>query len=185
MALFIAPLSGQTVVASSYYRACQSGIGCYKMEAIRQMITPQMRRDAIAWSNDPRLRELVAMAGALDALMFDGVRLVKERGLLVDTDAIDEFAVCRTVFFFKVNPQQARAWLLASRLIQMEKTRDEVNALALMEVEMSDTAADLALRLRTYFGDKNAMALMPHFAWQWANFPRTAALADGRQGNGV
>ena len=176
------PVQPQNAPTAEYYDSSPVGIGCYKTEAIRQLVTPLMEEQAAAWSADPRVRELVTLSRAVDNLVFDGMRLVRIRGVLVDNGPIDDFTVYRTVFYFNVTPAEARAWLLASRLMQMSHFKDNGAALMVMEQDLSDTAVDLALRLKTYFGDNAVFILMPHFAeeWGWAPIGKGQSAFVGR-----
>ncbi len=150
--------------AAQYYRVYPTGLSIYKVEAARALITPAMAAEARPYSRDPRVQELICLARALDALAYDGFRLVRMRGALLTDGAIDDSAIGRTVYYFNVNNSEARSWLYASRLLQLSKFKDDGVALLALELELCETASDLFLRLRTYFGDEGALYFMPHFA---------------------
>jgi len=164
------PVPASTVVAggtpsSGYYRVYPSGLSVYKIEAMRALVSPAMRDEAAHYSLDLRVQELICLARALDALTYDGFRLVRIRGALVCDGQIDASAVERTTYYFNVTPAEAYAWLLASRLMQMSHFKDDGVALMAVEGELYDTASDLAARLRTYFGDAGVAYFMPRFTY--------------------
>jgi len=152
------PLAAQ----AEYFRPLEGGYSRYKLEAIRQLITPDMRIQAAILTKEPRLQEVVEMSMALDRFVFDGMRLVRTRGILLSEGAIDEISIGRTMSYYGVDRDEAHAWLLASRALAMTGFVPG-RSLSVMEVDMSATAADLRLRLETYFPRQIVNELMPHF----------------------
>lgn len=155
------------VPTREYYYPTRGPGACYKTEAIRQMATPWMNAQASSWSADPRVQEIVVMARGVDILVFDGLRLVRTRGVLEDRGPIDDLAVQRISIYFNVNMSEARAWLIASRLMQIGHYGEHFAFEAQLEQELTNAAGDIALRVETYFGDAGVAALMPRFAVAW------------------
>lgn len=159
-AVCLVPLLAQ----AEYYRPFEGGYARYKLEAVRQLVTPQMHATAEALSTDRNVQEVVEMALALDGFVYDGMRLVRTRGLLVTTGEVSEDAIGRTVIYYGVTREEAKAWLLASRAMQVTgyKTGE---SLPVLEFDMVATADDLQRRLETYFPEEVVWKLMPNFIW--------------------
>ena len=150
-----------------YFVQMPSGFSIYKIEAMHQLVTPVTAKEAQAWSRDERVQELIGLAEGVDRLLYDGFRLVRFRGALVTNDAIDAYAIDRAVYYFNVTSSEAKAWLLASRLMQMSKFKDDGAALVAIEQELLNTAGDIYYRLQTYVGQKAALSYMPRMAYGW------------------
>jgi hypothetical protein len=165
--LLLMVFAGSLMAQSSalYYRPFSSGQARYKLEAIRLTATPAMEQRAVSYSYDPRVQELIIMAQALDSFIFDGLRLVRQRGVLQTPGPIDQAAIDRATVFFNITPTEARAWLLASRAMQLSGYEEEGIALILAERDMIATAQDLLQRLQTYFSAETAIAFMPRLGW--------------------
>jgi hypothetical protein len=163
--------SASALFAVEYYYAMPSGMSRYKLEAARQLVGPQIRANAAVYTSDERISELIATAYGLDSLLYDGVRLVRFRGALVTNDALDDYAIARAVHFFNVTPREAKAWLLASRLLQFQDFKDEGVGVTMLEQEICESANDIYWRLATYFGEEKAIAFLPHFRSRYANTP--------------
>jgi hypothetical protein len=153
------------VAQAEYYRPLSGGYSRYKLEAVRQLVTPMMRIEAEILTTDPNLQEQAEMALALDRFVFDGLRLVRERGMLVTSGPIDDSAYGRAMIYFGVNLEEAQAWLMASRALQMSGFVPGVS-LPVLETDMLGTAGDLRMRLETYFPPEVVHSLMPRFAWR-------------------
>jgi hypothetical protein len=153
------------VAQAEYYRPLSGGYSRYKLEAVRQLVTPLMRIHAEILTTDPDLQEQAEMALALDRFVFDGLRLVRERGMLVTSGPIDDSAYGRAMIYFGVSLEEAQAWLLASRALQMTGFVPGVS-LPVLETDMLGTAGDLRMRLETYFSPEIVRALMPRFGWR-------------------
>jgi len=149
---------------SLYYRPLPSGYARYKFEGIRMLVNPQMNAVAARFTADERVAELITTALALDSFIYDGLRLVRLRGLLMHEGAIDEDAVGRAILYFNVNRQEALAWLVTSRLLALTGFQEGVSV-EILESEMIATAEDLHWRLQTYFSTEEVNAFMPHLAW--------------------
>lgn len=160
-------LWAQQVPQAQYFRPFASGASEYKIAALKTLASPHVSLNAAQWTSDERVQELAALAQANDILLYDGLRLVRYRGALVTEGPIDEKAVARAVLSFNVEPQEAQAWLLASRLLQMTGYKDDGAALSALENDLIATGADLYLRLATYVGPQKALSCMPRLARLW------------------
>lgn len=184
IALVVALALGLSIPAAQaaeneYYKPYPSGVARYKVAAMDALVTPAMRAEAALWHSDRRVQELIVLAQANDALLYDGFRLVRFRGCLVTNDALDAYAVGRAVMYFNVTEQEAKAWLAASRLMQFSKYKDDGAALVAIEQELLDTAGDFYLRLQTYLGQRVALSFMPRIAtMSWHMGPIEALRPD-------
>lgn len=157
-----------------YFHTFGSGASEFKIAALQELVSQDTVAQAAAWSSDARVQELAGLSQAIDILLYDGLRLVRYRGALITEGAIDERAIERAVYFFNVTPQEAKAWLLASRLMQMANFKDDGAALAALEHDLIATAGDLYLRLATYVGPHRALSCMPRLAHLWTYQPAVA-----------
>jgi len=155
------------VPTREYYYPTRTPGACFKAEAIRLMETPWMNAQAAAWSADPRVQEIVVAARGVEVLVYDGFRLVRTHGVLDDLGPIDDLAAQRVSFYFGVTMSEARAWLVASRLLQIGRYGSNGALEEQLEQELANAAGDIALRVKTYFGDAGVVKLMPRFAATW------------------
>jgi hypothetical protein len=165
------------MVQAEYYRPFRGGYARYKLEAIRQLVTPQMKVTAEVMSADKEVQDEIEIALALEPFVYNGLRLVRMRGMLYTTGDLTEETVGRTMMYYGVTHDEALAWLLASRSMQLTgfKTGD---SLPVLESDIVATAEDLQWHLETYFSKEVIAELMPHFVWaREANLPLIHPLA--------
>lgn len=171
VAVFAATAWAQ-VPQAQYFRPMSAGLSDFKIAAMQELMTPDMMAGVSYMSTDPRIQEMVGLSRALDVLLYDGLRLVRYRGALVTNGAVDQNAVDRAVYYFNVNATEAKAWLVASRLMQVIDFKDDGAALTALEYDLMQTASDLYLRLRTYIGNDAALRCMPRIAAHWKGYDR-------------
>jgi|GEM_PF-2087497 hypothetical protein len=140
------------------------GVELYKMEAMKLLVTPTIKESAKRMTDDLVWRERIEMAMSTDSLFYDGLRLVRSRGVITGDNSLDDLTVYRAVKAFSVTPKEAKAWLVASRLMQMGEFKDDGVALTGVEESVLHTSSELFCQLRAKFGFESACRIMPRLS---------------------